>query len=125
MLAGFVDGHDVRVPQTRGEPGFLFKSLTKLGFRPVRFCQQFYRDHAIQPPLTRLINDAHRAAAQLRLQLVFAEVPDHRTAGDRRRGSRRISRGNRRGAVQAEAGEAGWAQASRAQRAAALGTLGV
>ena len=73
MLAGVVDGHDVRVYQMSG--GLRFAAEARQIFRGGQFAieDHFESDRAIETALPRLIHDAHAAAADLFEQLVIAE----------------------------------------------------
>ncbi len=90
MLAHIVDLHDVRVAQLRHhlrfalEPRPFVRSGVRAGL------QHLQSDHAVQAQVQRLVNDAHSAAPQHRLDLVAANLG--KPTVQRRRGPRCGSR---------------------------------
>ena len=92
MLTDLVNGNDIRVIEARRRLDLVVKAVQFARRRKLAGQDHLEGDRPIQADLAGLVDDAHAAAGDFRLQLVVAELPND--AGVRRafRGVRRDRR---------------------------------
>jgi hypothetical protein len=76
--ADFVNGHDVRMPQTRRRRGFDAKPMDEFFARILAKQQQLDRHNSVEAGLSRFVDNAHAAARDFLQQLVITEMADVR-----------------------------------------------
>ena len=78
VLAEIIDGDDVRMIEPPRGFGFALKARDHFG-RAVAFelvaADRFQRDRALDARVESLVNDPHRAAAELAQDFVFTQLP--------------------------------------------------
>ena len=73
-LAGAVDRHDVRMLERRCELGFAQEAVVEALVEREIGRDELQRDGSLQPQVERAVDDAHPAAADLRLDPVAEEL---------------------------------------------------
>src|SRR2546427_1961057 len=117
----FVNGYNVRMLESRRCGRFASKPLGYLFAGELPGQDHLYRDHAIEAPLPRFVNDAHAAAGDFFQKLVIAEgaACGCQSSDSDCRGQVRLGDGLRGGL-----GALGFEQAEEAVRAVAARGIG-
>ena len=74
MLADVIERADIRMLERRDRPPFAFEAGARLGVAGQLWRQDFYRDRAIEPCISRAIHLAHAAGTDKGDDFVGAEA---------------------------------------------------